>query len=214
MSSASSSPRFHRGRRQALQLLGTTAFSWTLAAYYANDALAQPVPAVAAPAQLRIGYQKSAVNLVVLKQHGVLEKRFPGTKISWLEFPAGPQLLEALSAGSLDFGLTGDSPPVFAQAAGKDLRYVGAEPPKPESSAILVLADSPLKTLADLKGRRVALQKAQAPITCWCVRWTRPVLPGPTFSPCIWPRPMRVQRSSAQASMPGPSGTRSMRPPS
>ncbi|KOC18981.1 sulfonate ABC transporter substrate-binding protein [Comamonas testosteroni] len=162
MSSASPPPRFHRGRRQALQLLGTTAFSWTLAAYYANDALAQPVPAVAAPAQLRIGYQKSAVNLVVLKQHGVLEKRFPGTKISWLEFPAGPQLLEALAAGSLDFGLTGDSPPVFAQAAGKDLRYVGAEPPKPESSAILVLADSPLKSLADLKGRRVALQKGSS----------------------------------------------------
>src|SRR5256885_5283973 len=76
---------------------------------------------VAGPEQLRIGYQKSAVNLVILKQQGVLEKRFAGTKVSWLEFPAGPQLLEALAAGSLDFGLTGDSPPVFAQAAGRDL---------------------------------------------------------------------------------------------
>src|SRR5258705_12238940 len=75
---------------------------------------------------------------------------------------AGPQLLEALAAGSLDFGLTGDSPPVFAQAAGRDLLYVGAEPPKPESSAILVPSDSPLRTLADLKGRRVALQKGSS----------------------------------------------------
>ncbi|WP_120967176.1 aliphatic sulfonate ABC transporter substrate-binding protein [Comamonas sp. lk] len=159
MSSSLSRPRFNRGRRQALQLLGTTAFSWTLAAHYAN---AQGTPVSGAPAQLRIGYQKSAVNLVVLKQHGVLEKRFPQTQINWLEFPAGPQLLEALSVGSLDFGLTGDSPPVFAQAAGKDLRYVGAEPPKPESSAILVQADSPLQALADLKGKKVALQKGSS----------------------------------------------------
>ena len=64
--------------------------------------------------------------------------------------------------GSLEFGLTGDSPPVFAQAAGKDLLYVGAEPPKPDSSAILVLKDSPLRKLADLKGRKVALQKGSS----------------------------------------------------
>jgi sulfonate transport system substrate-binding protein len=118
--------------------------------------------AAEAPAQLRIGFQKSAVNLVVLKQQGALEKRFPASKVSWIEFPAGPQLLEALAVGSLDFGLTGDSPPVFAQAAGKELVYVGAEPPKPLSSAILVKNDSPLRTLADLKGRKVALQKGSS----------------------------------------------------
>ena len=114
------------------------------------------------PPQLRIGFQKSAVNLVVLKQQSVLEKRFAASKVSWIEFPAGPQLLEALAVGSLDFGLTGDSPPVFAQAAGKELVYVGAEPPKPLSSAILVKNDSTLRTLADLKGRKVALQKGSS----------------------------------------------------
>lgn len=114
------------------------------------------------PTQLRIGFQKSAVNLVVLKRQGALEKRFPASKVSWIEFPAGPQLLEALAVGSLDFGLTGDSPPVFAQAAGKELVYVGAEPPKPLSSAILVKNDSTLRTLADLKGRKVALQKGSS----------------------------------------------------
>lgn len=115
-----------------------------------------------APAQLRIGFQKSAVNLVLLKQQGVLEKRFANTKLQWIEFPAGPQLLEALSVGSLDFGLTGDSPPVFAQSAGKDLRYVGAEPPKPRSSAILVKEGSAIRTLADLKGKRVAFQRGSS----------------------------------------------------
>ncbi len=149
-------------RRRTLQLLAVTAFSWSLASRYARAQGAQPEKPVPGPEQLRIGYQKSAVNLVILKQQGVLEKRFPGTKVQWLEFPAGPQLLEALSVGSLEFGLTGDSPPVFAQAAGKELLYVGAEPPKPDSSAILVLAESPLQRLADLKGKRVALQKGSS----------------------------------------------------
>jgi sulfonate transport system substrate-binding protein len=114
------------------------------------------------PPQLRLGFQKSAVNLVIVKQQGVLEKRFPNTRVQWIEFPAGPQLLEALSVGALEFGLTGDSPPVFAQAAGKELLYVGAEPSKPLSSAILVPEGSPLKTLAELKGKRVAFQKGSS----------------------------------------------------
>jgi sulfonate transport system substrate-binding protein len=114
------------------------------------------------PQQLRIGFQKSAVNLVVLKQQGVLEKKFPDTKVQWLEFPAGPQLLEALALGSLEIGMTGDSPPVFAQAANKDLFYVGIEPPKPLSSAILTPANSSLRTLRDLKGKRVAFQKGSS----------------------------------------------------
>lgn len=145
-------------RRRLLQIVGLTALNWGLAGQIAS---AQTLKA-RDPELLRIGYQKSAVNLVILKQQGVLEKRFPNTKVSWIEFPAGPQLLEALSVGSLEFGLTGDSPPVFAQAAGKDLLYVGAEPPKPDSSAILVLKDSPVKKLADLKGRKIALQKGSS----------------------------------------------------
>jgi sulfonate transport system substrate-binding protein len=64
--------------------------------------------------------------------------------------------------GSLDFGFTGDTPPVFAQAAGKDIWYAGLEPPKPTSSAILVPADSPIRTLADLKGRRIGFQKGSS----------------------------------------------------
>ncbi len=118
--------------------------------------------AEAVPTQLRIGFQKSATYLVVLKQLGRLEKRFPNTQIQWIEFPAGPQLLEALSVGSLDFGFTGDAPPVFAQAAGKDLFYVGAELPKPTSSAILVKPESSIKTLADLKGKKLAFQKGSS----------------------------------------------------
>ncbi|MFM9901307.1 MAG: sulfonate ABC transporter substrate-binding protein [Polaromonas sp.] len=144
-------------RRSFLKICLTTASVWGL-----GNAKAQTAQPLQPLQQLRIGYQKSAVNLVILKQQGTLEKRFPGTKITWAEFPAGPQLLEALAVGSLEFGLTGDAPPVFAQAAGKDLLYVAAEPPKPDSSAILVLGDSPLRTLADLRGKKVALQKGSS----------------------------------------------------
>lgn len=144
---------FHRHALFAGVLALTTGLLW-----FAPEAHSQP----AAPKEIRIGFQKSAVNLVILKQQGALEKRFPDSKVSWIEFPAGPQLLEALAVGSLEIGLTGDSPPVFAQAAGKDLRYVGAESPKPQSSAILVKPDSTLRTLADLKGRKVAFQKGSS----------------------------------------------------
>ncbi|MFO6298930.1 sulfonate ABC transporter substrate-binding protein [Rahnella selenatireducens] len=114
------------------------------------------------PAQLRIAYQKGSVGLVLAKSHQLLEKRFPDTKISWVEFPAGPQILEALNVGSIDLGGTGDLPPLFAQAAGADLLYIGSEPPKPKAEAILVDSNSPIKTVADLKGHKVAFQKGSS----------------------------------------------------
>lgn len=108
---------------------------------------------------LRIGVQRSAIMLMLLKQRGGLQRHLPKHEVSWAEFPAGPQLLEALAVGELDLGMTGDAPPVFAQAAGKELIYVGAEPPKPRSSAIIVKAGSRLRTLVDLRGHSIALQK-------------------------------------------------------
>ncbi|WP_255990647.1 sulfonate ABC transporter substrate-binding protein [Chitinolyticbacter albus] len=114
--------------------------------------------------EVRIGYQKSSLNLIVLKSRGILEKRLAegGHTVKWHEFAAGPQLLEALAAGSVDVGMTGDTPPIFAQSAGSPLVYVGFEPPKPQASAILVPSDSPIRKLADLKGKRVALQKGSS----------------------------------------------------
>lgn len=109
---------------------------------------------------LRIGYQKYGT-LVLLKAKGTLEKRLAaqGVTVQWTEFPGGPQLLEGLNVGSVDFGVTGETPPVFAQAAGADLVYVAYEPPAPTSEAILVPKDSPLKSVAELKGKKVALNK-------------------------------------------------------
>ena len=109
---------------------------------------------------LRIGYQKYGT-LVLLKARGSLEKRLAAQHVGvkWTEFPAGPQLLEGLNVGSIDFGTAGEAPPIFAQAAGADLVYVGNEPPASAAEAIVVPKDSPIKTVAELKGKKVALNK-------------------------------------------------------
>ena len=109
--------------------------------------------------ELRIGFQKSSINFAIAKQQKLYEKEFPNAKISWNEFPAGPQILEALAVGSVDVGVTGDTPPVYAQAANKPLYYIAYEAAKPLASAILVQKDSKLTQLSQLKGKRIALQK-------------------------------------------------------
>ncbi|NJM86755.1 MAG: sulfonate ABC transporter substrate-binding protein [Hydrococcus sp. RU_2_2] len=109
---------------------------------------------------IRLGYQKFGT-LNILKARGNLEKRFQDQNISvqWTQFPAGPQLLEALNTGSIDFGHTGEAPPIFAQAAGAPLEYVASQTPNPKGEGILVSKDSPIKTVADLKGKKVVLNK-------------------------------------------------------
>jgi sulfonate transport system substrate-binding protein len=109
---------------------------------------------------LRIGYQKYGT-LVLLKEKGTLEGALEplGFSVSWAEFPGGPQLLEALNVGAIDFGTAGEAPPIFAQAAGAPLIYVGFEPPAPKGEAILVPKDSTLQSVAELKGKKVALNK-------------------------------------------------------
>ncbi len=113
----------------------------------------------AASNTLRIGVQKYGT-LIILRERYTLEPALPpGWGVTWHEFPGGPQLLEALAAGAVDFGATGEAPPIFSQAAGASLLYVGFEPPSPAGEAILVPQDSPIRTPADLKGKRVALNK-------------------------------------------------------
>jgi sulfonate transport system substrate-binding protein len=80
--------------------------------------------------------------------------------VKWVEFQFGPPLLEALGAGAVDLGSVGDTPPVFAQAGGIDLVYAAANPSA--EHAVLVPAGSSVKTLADLKGKRVAFGKGSS----------------------------------------------------
>jgi len=111
--------------------------------------------------ELRIGYQKSASLFVLQKAQGTLEKKLAplGTRVKWVEFPAGPQLLEGLNVGAVDVGYVGEAPPIFAQAAGAKFVYIGYDPAAPRAEAILVPKDSPIRSVAELKGRKVALNK-------------------------------------------------------
>jgi sulfonate transport system substrate-binding protein len=114
-----------------------------------------------AQATLRIGFQKSASLLTLQKSSGSLEKRLGalGVAVKWVEFPAGPQLLEGLNVGAVDVGYVGEAPPIFAQAAGARFVYIGHDPAAPEAEAIVVPKDSAIQSVAELKGRKVALNK-------------------------------------------------------
>ncbi len=110
---------------------------------------------------VRFGFQKSTI---LLKSKGTIDKRLnaEGIQVEWKEFPAGPPLLEALNAGAIDIGPVGESPPIFAQAAGADLVYAAAIAPNPKGSGVLVLQDSSIRTVADLKGKKVTFAKGSS----------------------------------------------------
>ncbi|MDF0731818.1 aliphatic sulfonate ABC transporter substrate-binding protein [Pseudomonas entomophila] len=106
---------------------------------------------------LRIGYQKfNSIN--ILKSSGALEKALAaqGVKVSWYEFAAGPQVLEALSTGAIDLGHAADAPSVFAQAAGKPVVYLAAEQPYPRGIGLVVRDQDHITSVQALKGKRVA----------------------------------------------------------
>ena len=134
-----------------------------LGAALASPALACPgVAAADVPKEFRIGYQKSGV-LVVARQQGTIEQalaRLGVGSVKWVEFQYGPPLLEALGIGSIDIGAVGDTPPIFAQAAGAKVVYAAATPAS--QSAILVPQDSPVRTIADLKGKRLAFARGSS----------------------------------------------------
>lgn len=118
---------------------------------------------VQAETELRIGYQKSSTLIALLKARGTLEKALAAQdiRLSWHEFASGQPLLEALNVGNLDLSAdVADTVPVFAQAAGAHLAYFAQEAPSPAAQAILVRGDAPLRGLADLRGKKVAVTKA------------------------------------------------------
>ena len=109
---------------------------------------------------IQVGYQKYG-SFNVIKAQGAFDRLMAakGVHVEWFLFPAGPQLLEALNAGSIELGHTGEAPPIFAQAAGVPFVYLGNQPPYSAGEGILVPKDSPIRSVEDLKGKKVALNK-------------------------------------------------------
>jgi sulfonate transport system substrate-binding protein len=122
-------------------------------------ALPPQVHAQAGVKEIRIGYQKTGV-LVIARQQALLEKHFASKQIGikWIEFTSGPPLLEAMSTGSVDFGAVGDTPPIFAQAANANIVYVAGSPIT-NGQGILVPANSAIREIADLRGKRIGFTK-------------------------------------------------------
>lgn len=141
-------------RRDFLKLSVGTAAAVALA----SPAIAQG----AAVKEIRIGYQKTGV-LVITRQQAALEKHFTprGIEVKWIEFSSGPPMMEAMNVGSVDFGAVGDSPPVFAQAAGAAIVYAAGQPIT-NGQGILVPKDSPIRGIADLKGKRIGFTKGSS----------------------------------------------------
>lgn len=127
-------------------------------------ALAACAPRAADNRVLRIGYQKGGV-LFLAKSRGVVEKTLQeeaATRIEWVEFSAGPPLMEAINAGSVDFGSAGDCPSAFAQAAGAAFKYVAYNPVTGANQGLLVPKASTAKILRDLKGKRIAVTRGSS----------------------------------------------------
>jgi len=142
-------------RRTFIQLIataGATALGAGVGAAFAEAALRE----------IRIGYQKNGV-LVVARRRRTLETAFAerGIAIRWVEFTSGPPMLEAMSSGSVDLGAVGDAPPIFAQAAGAGILYVAGQPIT-NGQGILVPQASPIRSLQDLKGRRIGFTKGSS----------------------------------------------------
>ena len=120
-------------------------------------------PLAARADELRVGVQKVG-SLVVLRRDGTLEKALAprGTTVRFIEFQAGPPLMEALNAGAIDVGYTGDSPPVFALAGGVPLVYVASQPNGGDNQGVMVRADAPFHSVTELAGKRVAMTKGSS----------------------------------------------------
>ena len=140
-------------RREFLKLsVGTAAIA----------ALSRQVRAQTTVTEIRIGYQKNGV-LVIARQRATLEKHFASQGIAarWVEFSSGPPMLEAMNVGSIDYGAVGDSPPIFAQSAGAAIVYAAGQPVT-NGQGILVRRNSPIRSIMDLKGKRVGFTKGSS----------------------------------------------------
>lgn len=138
----------------------TIAFALTACGSKNNEEAA--APAANALDQIAIGYQNGVSTLTLLKEQGKLDAKLKeqGITVTWNQFTATPDMINAINDGNgLDFGGGGGTGPVFGQSAGKKFVRVAAQHGATEGSSILVLDESSIQTVADLKGKKVAVTK-------------------------------------------------------
>ena len=112
---------------------------------------------------VRIGHQRFGA-LFYLKAKNSLENRLAkmGWSVEWTEFVAGPPILEAIGKGKIDLGYAGVASPIFAQSEGVPFVYIANDSALPGSIGIIVPQNSPIRTIADLKGKKIAVTQKTA----------------------------------------------------
>ncbi|MCB8904477.1 MULTISPECIES: ABC transporter substrate-binding protein [unclassified Streptomyces] len=108
---------------------------------------------------LNVGDQKGGVE-ALLRAAGELDD-LP-YRVTWSTFTSGPPLLEAVNAKAVDIGSVGNTPPVFAAGADSKITVVSATHGDSAGETILVAKDSPLRSVADLKGKQVAVAQGSS----------------------------------------------------
>lgn len=112
------------------------------------------------PKEIHIAYQTSSTVILLAKALGIYEEEFAkdGIEVKYDLYLAGPPMIEAFAGGRADFSATGDMPPVSARSAGVDIKIISRAGYTPKGNALLVRPDSPYKSVADLKGKKIAVQ--------------------------------------------------------
>ncbi|WNR44079.1 aliphatic sulfonate ABC transporter substrate-binding protein [Paenibacillus roseipurpureus] len=113
------------------------------------------------PIKVNVAINGGISPLTVLKEKGWLQEAFKAenAEIVWSEFPSGPPLLEALVAGRVDVSFLGDGATLSGLSSGLPFQIIGLTSEGARSNALIVPANSPIKSVEDLKGKKVALAK-------------------------------------------------------
>ncbi len=141
-------------RRTALSLFGTS----TLLAACGQGGGA------GASKGTKLAFQKNGVMLVGQTRGSLTEplKAKGITPLEWVEFPAGPPLLEAMAVGAVDVGLTGDTPPIFSQVAGAPIKYVAQVRLSGLAGGVITPKNSGINSLKDLKGKKLCYTRGSS----------------------------------------------------
>jgi sulfonate transport system substrate-binding protein len=163
----------HRARRQLL-LTGTLLAAGVLAAACSSSSSPSSTPSGSASPSgttsagttslsnvtLHVGDQAGSGSQALLTAAGLISK-LP-FKVDWSDFTSGPPMLQAMGAGSIDIGAVGDAPPIFAAAGGEKIAVVAATEQNPDGSALLVPKGSSVHSVAQLKGKKIAVAEGSS----------------------------------------------------
>lgn len=151
-------PITRRSTLRSLVASLATSIALTAAPFVSTNAMAQ------APKEIRVDFATYNPVSLVLKERGILENalKSEGIAVRWIQSAGSNKALEFLNAGSLDFGSTAGAAALIARVNGNPIRSVYVYS-RPEWTALVTAAKSGIKTVADLKGKRVAVTRGTDP---------------------------------------------------